>query len=1101
MKKNERFKLFIALVILSLLFSSSLFAGITGKIAGVVKDKQNGAPLAGVNVVIDGTYMGAATNVEGKYFILHVPVGSYSVKATMMGYNSMIVTNVRVTIDHTTEINFELEAMVLEAEEVTVVAERPLIVKDNTSSRSFISADDMTAVVFDNIDDLVSTKAGVIEGTVRGGRASETITYLDGVSLQDPMSGYGLNPVGYRGEGGGPRLTPGATDVDGGEGAVGVQLPDFAVEEMEVVTGGANAEYGNSQSGLINIASREGGSKHTAIVRYYYEGDTEFSDVRYRSWMMDPDLSLAPPYYDPNDPSVMLNEGQWIWVKDGKEKLYSDGLENAKRRDVPIWNEAIGNQQRQKLSFNLGGPVPLLPRLLPGDASYSLSGTYLDQDKGRYNNQDRVDYSFLGKVAFKFSPSHKLVVNTLVAKQDYGVYDYEGTKYRGGYWPGYGPIYPTAWSTPRRIRNNNLQSLVWTHTISPKTYYTITLGRFHSEFDQKMRDYNDRDGDGNTDEYITWRELPVPKYRWSEADSAFQWVDEDEWRFMADDMSYIWTQNPTKIDSVNFPDTYDPGYQGEYKIGNNGFVNADHVWSESNPSGWKQVYIPTYNPDSDQYTWRSEWRFVTGAMEREEEGFTHQEQTESTVYGVPDEHWIPAGDIQWQFRDYDSDVYNARADFSSQVTTNHFIQGGAEFKYYDLLAKSIQGYAESNLYLDIWDQDPFEFAVFVRDKIETQGMIVNLGLRYDFYNLNGFTGDNIVYSDVAEDRDQAPIDPSKEQGEEGYIVDPITVKGGIGKLSPRLGISHPITDRDVLHFSYGHYLQRPDWRYFFENLAYSHRGAYEQIGNPLLKPQKTVSYEVGVTHQFTENLKIDITGYYRDIYGWIQMAKAGDLAATHYWIYRNADFGNVRGFEVSLNKRYSHFFAADINYTYMISKGRLSNPQLGGTYMWRNLVHPREDHPLDYDQSHTLVANFTLMTPKEWGPTFGSFHPLEDWQLNIIHRYGSGLPYDSQSRSVAHSVPAENDERRPATSTTDMRLSRRVTLFKTLATSLFVEGFNVFNNKNLLDEPMNAEWYQSREDLDGNGVPDHYLDPEGRRNDFTVWGEQRRVRAGIEIQW
>ena len=183
MKKNERFKLFIALVILSLLFSSSLFAGITGKIAGVVKDKQNGAPLAGVNVVIDGTYMGAATNVEGKYFILHVPVGSYSVKATMMGYNSMIVTNVRVTIDHTTEINFELEAMVLEAEEVTVVAERPLIVKDNTSSRSFISADDITAVVFDNIDDLVSTKAGVIEGTVRGGRASETITYLDGEDM------------------------------------------------------------------------------------------------------------------------------------------------------------------------------------------------------------------------------------------------------------------------------------------------------------------------------------------------------------------------------------------------------------------------------------------------------------------------------------------------------------------------------------------------------------------------------------------------------------------------------------------------------------------------------------------------------------------------------------------------------------------------------------------------------------------------------------------------------------------------------------------------------------------------------------------------------
>ncbi|MFC1547144.1 TonB-dependent receptor domain-containing protein, partial [Candidatus Neomarinimicrobiota bacterium] len=282
----------------------------------------------------------------------------------------------------------------------------------------------------------------------------------------------------------------------------------------------------------------------------------------------------------------------------------------------------------------------------------------------------------------------------------------------------------------------------------------------------------------------------------------------------------------------------------------------------------------------------------------------------------------------------------------------------------------------------------------------------------------------------------------------------------------------------------------------YQNLDYNDEGAYPNIGNPELEPQRTVSYEVGFTHQFTENMKVDVTAYYKDVFGWVQLSRGGELPGTKFRIPTNADFGNVKGFEVALDKRYSNYFSADVNYTFMIANGRLSDPGLGGTYLWRQFIMPRSIHPLDYDQTHTLNVNVNIFVPPNKNP----FLLFGNWRVNVTNRYGSGLPFDSQSRNAAYIVPAENDERRPFTNTVDMRIEKRINVGSGYA-SVWMDVFNLLNRSNLGAEPDNAEWYLSEEDLDANGVADHYQNPEGRYHDWTVWNATRRIKVGIDVSF
>ncbi len=206
----------------------------SGKIEGRVTD-TNGEPLIGVNVAIEGTTRGAATDIDGYYFILNVRPGTYTLIATYLGFDTQRVTEVQVSVDRTTTINYRLSETSLQLGEVVVSAQSSLIVPDRTSSSAKVRGDDLVVLPVDNFQQAVSLQAGVTRGQggslhIRGGRSSEVKYYVDGIAVSNPFN-FGLS----------------------------VPVENTAVQEVEVISGTFNAEFGQANSGIINIVTKEGG--------------------------------------------------------------------------------------------------------------------------------------------------------------------------------------------------------------------------------------------------------------------------------------------------------------------------------------------------------------------------------------------------------------------------------------------------------------------------------------------------------------------------------------------------------------------------------------------------------------------------------------------------------------------------------------------------------------------------------------------------------------------------------------------------------------------------------------------------------------------------
>ena len=195
-------KTFLYLILLFYLGGSLLFAGTTGKITGVVVDKDTNEPLPGVNVLIKGTVMGAATDNDGKFFILNVPPGTYTLVAQMIGYTPQEVQKVKVSVDLTTTVNFALSTQVLDiGKEITVIAERPMIQRDATASAAIVTSSEIKVSPVETFIEVVQNKAGVTvdragEIHIRGGRADEIVYLVDGVANIDPFdSKLGVEPM------------------------------------------------------------------------------------------------------------------------------------------------------------------------------------------------------------------------------------------------------------------------------------------------------------------------------------------------------------------------------------------------------------------------------------------------------------------------------------------------------------------------------------------------------------------------------------------------------------------------------------------------------------------------------------------------------------------------------------------------------------------------------------------------------------------------------------------------------------------------------------------------------------------------------------------
>ncbi|MFQ6003475.1 MAG: TonB-dependent receptor domain-containing protein, partial [Candidatus Zixiibacteriota bacterium] len=315
---------------------TNVLAGTTGKISGTVKDAQNGEPLPGANVIIEGTTMGAATDINGFYFIINVPPGSYILKASMIGYTSERKTQVNVMSDMTSKVDFELSSTVLEVEGVTVVAERPAIQKDLTSSLQSFLGDEITGAPVENLPQLLEIQVGVspLEVTerasvirdipgdglhIRGGRENETAFLVDGVRVENPMVG-------------------GADYVQNTSGST--------VTEMATILGTFNAEYGGKMSGVINLVTKEGSDKYSGQFSSYTDnfGLKQFDRNTFQS-----EITLSGPI--PLLKNMTFFANAQIRTTDGRFRGYLIPKWTDSKGKVPIEDEH-GNPLGKEVSVD-----------------------------------------------------------------------------------------------------------------------------------------------------------------------------------------------------------------------------------------------------------------------------------------------------------------------------------------------------------------------------------------------------------------------------------------------------------------------------------------------------------------------------------------------------------------------------------------------------------------------------------------------------------------------------------------------------------------------------------------------------------------------------
>ncbi len=399
-------KVVFTLVFIFLLFLTLLsHAQTTGKISGKVYDASSKEPLIGANVIIQGTMKGAATDLKGKFFIINVPPGVYTLRIQMMGYETVRYENLRVSVNRTTEVNIPMKQTVIQGKEIVVQAEKVTMKKDQTSSVRNVSAEQMGILPVENVGNVISMQAGVVNGHFRGGRSSEVSYLIDGIEV---------------------------TEAFGGEGRT-VDLEPEAIQDLEVITGTFNAEYGKAMSGIVNAVTKEGGNQFHGSIS----------------------LSLAN-YFTPHK-DVFIGLDDWELDRNQDYKLQLNG---------PIFTDKLTFFTNYRSQYNknyLNG----IRRFNVDDYSYFLADDpaqwYSDHNgDSSYVPMDRDrDISFIGKITFKPLDVFKTSFMYTYNKDNWHSYDHT-YKYN-----------PDGMASSHR--ETKMYTLSLNHMLSSKLFYELKL--------------------------------------------------------------------------------------------------------------------------------------------------------------------------------------------------------------------------------------------------------------------------------------------------------------------------------------------------------------------------------------------------------------------------------------------------------------------------------------------------------------------------------------------------------------------------------------------------------------------------------------------------
>ena len=431
------------------------------------------------------------------------------------------------------------------------------------------------------------------------------------------------------------------------------------------------------------------------------------------------------------------------------------------------------------------------------------------------------------------------------------------------------------------------------------------------------------------------------------------------------------------------------------------------------------------------------------------------------------------------YRKQKTQSLGGKINFLYQLDKNHEFKTGAEFSYYTIrryAPGSVFGIASQQIsikdgpYLDIYQRTdnygydvfgnktdegllaarhPIFAAYYIQDKMEFSDLVLNVGFRLDYFDID---------SKVFKDPGNVQFDP-----ETGIDANSLEEVDPLLQVSPRIGISFPVTDRTVFHAQYGKFVQQSRLRDVYQGynvMADNIQGGFA-ISQPVgfgLRPERTTSYEIGFRQQIGDVFAFDITGFYKDIKDQIQIRSIfAEEGANHrqYYAWVNGDFSTVKGLELQLDLRRYHRISMSFNYTFSDARGTGSNPSTAFRSIWQSPTatpfFPEQIAPLDFNQAHSGFMTLDYRFADEDGPEFMGTHILENFGMNFLFSFTSGTNYTRWNGFGNSRVPDEplNESSTPWTFQLDARIDKTVGLGP-LDLNLYIWVINVLNTKNIV---------------------------------------------------
>ncbi len=933
---------------ISVLFSMICFAGNTGKIAGRVTDKATGEPLVGANVFVQELSTGASTDVNGEFYILNIPPGTYTVTVSMVGYAKVSKSNVSIIIDRTTTANFVLETTLIEVEGVVIVAERPVIDKDLTASEQIVTGKVLENSGAKSIQDALVTLPGIFsdnsnlawqrgstKGYVRGSSNVQAIVMVDNLSVNS-----GLVSDNYTG------------------------FNTSTIEQISVLTGGYNAEYGEGRSAVVNIVSKEApkGIHGTLITRLRPAGIYHFGRNIYST--------------ENND---YKTTGIDYWTQQSQDEnsrfyqLSPDSLLNAWRKQTTP-NDALG-KYAERPEYEYEGTVY---GTVTDELSFLASGRF-KQGVGIFPQAIpyNPEFNIQGYINYKFSPEFKVRVGGFVG-------GYESADYTSSNLNTSEMGQEASWLAPMRI---------------DEQYARAKYNLFGAPFRQ-------------------WPELR----RWYQLYGKATHIINNQ-SFYDITFSYL-KDNLDRSDREN-------------RI-------ADTLWLPDVVS-----MHPRYTLQAYYHTWTKN----------------------------------------------NSESFQLKGDYTNQVTKTHNIKTGFTFKVHDFYYENYAAESKSNRVneMNVFDGNPYEGNLYIQDKIEFPGLVVNIGLRGDFFNQNRNAPKN-MFDPLAFQIITPGHDPGAPLGIPG-TPERVRTKLQVA-IAPRLGISHPISERAVLHFVYGHFYQRPSWTKMFGFPFVNYTTSWDSVldpyakqttymdewqgyyGNSKLGYEKTIQYELGMDYNIADVIKLDVTGYYKDgsrEADVITGVYAATYSSTKALMVSNSGYSDVRGIETKIDSRFNGIINFGLSHEIYwsfngeVGYSRLYEPGSQSVNVPKGL---RQESGAwgDYQRIKGWV---NLFIDKDEGPEIVGIKPLSNLNVFVNFWWRSGDPYTYHAPGDISTEP--NNMRWFNYYQIDLNISKGFDLFGR-EVELSVDIKNLFNLKflRLLYDDDLARYLENPNLSDSERLPKTY---------------------------